>query len=501
MAGVAEIKEQLVRARLKQARVEAQNKIVGYRPCCVVCHPGACRCAVASKHLSFHQSRARNRFVFGSNSGGKSWLGVTELVIHATFNVHPFNGLTLVHPANHRLMFESFRMLEIYYIPLLKQWIPRSMLVGGSWSDAWNVKFSVLRLRNGDQIDALSYDVEVDKFETVSLHSCWADEKIPEDIYDATLGRLLRTNGYFWNTVTPVNGMPWILRRIWGVNEADMQSWVIGMDENPYLTVEAKDRICAQWSPEEREARRTGKPMQFQGLVYPELEESVHMTDAKPESHWPLLFVMDAHPRKPAQMVWMAVGPGGALLAIDELAMKGTPKELAEAIFRKEYALRQWIGGMGGVPQGPDRIYKGVRKRFIDLSALTLDSDIQDHYDLLAEFRKAGLPFSIANRSSKGYSDVKTYLYTDKTKPIGLFNQPMLRFCRGRVPQTWFSMTHLIYDEFQRRGSRDVKEKVKDWGKDPADCVRYLCVEHPTFEMNAAVVAYGGQEVVGCYTR
>lgn len=495
MNDVAEIKEQLVRARLRKSQIEQDHKIVGYTPCCVACHPAPCASGcLASKHLAFHRSTARNRFVFGGNSGGKTILGVSESVIHSTFNKHPWSGVDLPHPACHRVTFESYRMLESYYLPLFKEWMPRNMLIGGSWSDAFNVKFSLLRLKNGDQIDFMSYDIDTDKFETSTLHSCWADEKIPEDKYDAILARLLRTNGYFWNTVTPINGMPWILRRVWGVNNPDTQSWVIDMDENPWLQKAAKDRILAEWSPEEREARKSGKPMQFQGLVYPNLEESAHMTDDKPDTHWPLYFVMDAHTRKPAQMLWIAAGPGDRLLVVDEMEMKGTPKELAEAVFRKEYEIRQWIGG-------PSRAYKGTAYRWIDLSAITLDSDIQDHYDLLAEFRKVGLAFSQANRSGIGYSATKQYLYYDKTQPIGRFNQPLLKFCRGRVPRTWFSMSHLIYDEFQHKGSRDPKERVKDWGKDPADCVRYVCVQRPKHQMNAAPIAYGPENGAACYAR
>lgn len=487
---VQAIKTMLVKARARQKSIESDNKILGYVPCCTEHHPQRCSddCKT-SKHFDFHRSIARNRWVFGGNSAGKSRLGLAETVIHATFNKHPFSGVDLPHPAFHRIGFESFRNFESYYMPLLKEWIPKSMLLGGSWSDAYNVKYNLLKLTNGDLIDMLSFDMETGKFETSTLHTFWSDEKIPEDKYDATLARLLRTNGYFWSTVTALNGMPWILNRVWGVNNADTKTWEIDMDENPYLDAEAKRRIMAEWSPEEREARKSGKPMQFQGMVYTEIQESVHMTDAKPDPFWPIYFCMDAHPRKEAQMVWIAVGPGNRLLVIDELALKGTPQQLAEAIFRKEYALRSWIG----VP------FKGVTRRLIDLSAITLNSDIQDNYDLLAEFKKSGLLFTQANRSGIGYTMVKQYLSYDAAKPIGPFNQPMIHFCRNRVPKTWFSMTHIMYDEYRDRGSRDLKERVKDWGKDPADCVRYIVVDKPQYEPINRPVAYGGQGLAGCY--
>lgn len=364
--------------------------------------------------------------------------------------------------------------------------------MGNSWADAYNVKFSLLRLKNGDTIDALSYDMAVDKFESATIHDIWADEKMPEEIYDANLSRLLRTNGYLWNTVTPINGMPWIMTRVWGVDTKDTQCWVVDMDENPYITEEAKTRVLSQMSPEEREARKSGRPMQFQGVVYPEVQESIHITEKKPEPYWPLYFCLDAHPRKPAFGVWIAIGPDEGAIVIDEMELKGTPKELAHHIFHKEYEQRRWIGG------GP---FKGVQKRWIDLSALTQDSDIQMHYDLLSEFSKLGLPFSQANRSSVGYSMVKNYLSYDKTKPIGPFNKPMLYFSKGRVPKTWFSMTHILYDEYKNRAGKDPKEKVKDWGKDPADCVRYIMIEKPKYKPFMQSMGYGGTGLEGVYVN
>jgi len=264
------------------------------------------------------------------------------------------------------------------------------------------------------------------------------------------------------------------------------------MDENPYISKEAKDRVLSQMSPEEREARKSGRPMQFQGIVYPEIQESIHITEAKPAPFWPLYFCLDAHPRKAASGCWIAIDPGEAAYVIDEMELKGTPKELVAHILHKEFEIRRWIGG------GP---FRGVQKRWIDLSAITEDSDINMNYSLLSEFSKLGLSFSKANRSSLGYTTVKNYLSYDKTKPIGPLNKPMLYFCKGRVPKTWFSMTHILYDEYKNRQGKDPKEKVKDWGKDPADCVRYILIEKPRYQPLIKPVGYGTPGMEGTYVN
>lgn len=490
---VSYIKRSLAKALAEKERDKQENKIRYYLPACLAHFPKRCPddCS-SSKHISFHKSLARNRFVFGGNSSGKTILGLTEMVMRMCFSKHPYSGITLPHPAFHRIEFESFRNWESYYLPLLKEWIPKKMLLGDSWADAYNVKYNLLRLKNGDSCDALSFDMETGKFESSTIHDIWADEKMPEDVFDANLSRIIRTDGYLWNTVTPINGMPWIMTRVWGLDNPDSKTWVIDMDENPYISAEAKTRVLSQMSPEEREARKSGRPMQFQGVVYPEIQESIHITDKKPEPYWPMYFCLDAHPRKPAFGAWIAVGPDEGAIVIDEMEMKGTPRELANFIFHKEFEMRRWIGG------GP---FKGVQKRWIDLSALTQDSDIQMHYDLLAEFAKLGLSFSQANRSSVGYTTVKNYLSYDKAKAIGPFNKPMLYFAKGRVPKTYFSMTHILYDEYKNRQGKDPKEKVKDWGKDPADCVRYILIGKPQYAPYTKPMGYGGQGLEGAYVN
>lgn len=480
---ISHIKRSLARALAEKEKDRQENRIRYYIPACTLHHPKRCPVDCAhSKHLAFHQSLARSRFLFGGNSSGKTICGMTEMVMRMCFSKHPYNGLTLPHPAFHRIEFESFRNWESYYIPLLREWIPRNMLIGNSWSDAYNVKFNILRLKNGDSTDALSFDMEIGKFETATIHDIWADEKMPEDVHDANLSRVLRTDGYMWNTVTPINGMPWIMARVWGVDTPDTKTWVVDMDENPHITEEAKKRVLEQMSPEEREARKSGRPMQFQGIVYPEIQESIHITTKKPEPYWPIYFCLDAHTRKAAFGCWIAVDPGEAGYVIDEMEMKGTPRELAGHIFHKEYEIRRWIGG------GP---FRGVQKRWIDLSAIVGESEIQMNYDLLSEFSKLGLSFSKPNRSNVGYTIVKNYLAYDKTRPIGSFNKPMLYFCKGRVPKTYFSMTHILYDDYKHRQGKDPKEKVKDWGKDPADTVRYILIEKPRYQPFLKAVGYG----------
>ena len=131
---IGHIKRSLARALAEKEKDKQENRIRYDIPACMIHHPKRCPSdCLSSKHMAFHRSHKRNRFVWGGNSGGKTVLGMTEMVMRMCFSKHPYNGLQLPHPAFHRIEFESFRNWESYYLPLLKEWIPKSMLMSNKW--------------------------------------------------------------------------------------------------------------------------------------------------------------------------------------------------------------------------------------------------------------------------------------------------------------------------------------------------------------------------------
>ena len=97
----------------------------------------------------------------------------------------------------------------------------------------------------------------------------------------------------------------------------------------------------------------------------------------------------------------------------------------------------------------------------------------------LTEFQRAGMNFSLADNSEAGYNVVSSYLKWDKSKPLSTLNRPSVYFTKD-VPNTWYSMSHLMWDEFKFSQNHDTKEKVKDKDKDFADTVRYVLVMRPS---------------------
>src|SRR5258708_7922389 len=94
------------------------NKLLYYKPC-------------GEKHVAFHKSKAFIRAVFGGNRSGKTIAGLVELLFHACLKKHPFTHEVNRIPGRFRIFCQDFATIEKLMIPLLKEWIPLSLLQKG----------------------------------------------------------------------------------------------------------------------------------------------------------------------------------------------------------------------------------------------------------------------------------------------------------------------------------------------------------------------------------
>jgi hypothetical protein len=155
------------------------------------------------------------------------------------------------------------------------------------------------------------------------------DEPPEEGMYKANIRGLMDHDGRVWFTCTPLE-QPWIdtlfvpdlqeqIKSDIGV-EAQGDFWMMtgATDDNPYLTQKSIERVMAQYTPDERETRRSGVPRAYSGLVYKEARWEVHVRKdpppgwkawfAPPQDHT-LRFAIDYHPRKPHHVMFIATSP------------------------------------------------------------------------------------------------------------------------------------------------------------------------------------------------
>lgn len=484
-----ELEKQAIAAQELLDRVAA-NPLLTYIPCCAThggrkpddwpldeaWYPAKCPSFPCpdSKHIKFHSSNARIRFVLGGNRSSKTFTCAKEFLMLMSYKTHPFTKRPLRPGDRHgRILAQDYAIHEKKHIPEIKEWIPKNVLRDGikyatkqeAWENAYDSRNHVLHLVRNGWIDFLTYDQDPSKGESVDLDVWFADEEIPEEWFAACNSRLITRSGVGILGVTPLYGLSWSMRLLDSIDpNVEIFKWSIW--DNPYNSKKAVDEFIAQTSEHEREARVDGTLMDFKGLRYPQLTPASHLIDhVEPQAHWPVICTVDPHQRKGTFVTWAYVDPTDTVVFFDEMVIKGDVQTAVAAIRQREetHGARTQLRIMD--PAG-DKQVQGY-----GTSVTTLD-----------EFAREGMSFMLADNSNAGYNVVDEYLKYDATKPLSALNRPSALFTR-KCEKTWYAMSRLMWDDWKmnQRFSRDVKERVKDKDKDFPDCVRYTLVLRPTF--------------------
>ena len=435
------------------------EKIRFYSPC-------------SPKHLAFHSSSKLIRIVFGGNRSGKSYAGLSELLFRACFKKHPFTHEVNPIKGKYRIFVPTFKVEANFLIPLLQEYVPKRLLINKDWNDSYDSRNHILTLSTGTRIDIMSYDQETTGAASVELDGVWMDEECPERLFSETITRLISRKGKCWLTVTPLYNLTWALRYWEKSDDPNVEVFRLSIHDNKYLPEKEKQAIIANWPEHERAAREQGQFLEFSGLIYPELDNYVHLLDERTiDPSFPVVFAMDPHQRKGTYGVWAAITPNDDIICFDELHFKGTAKECVEEIHRKE-------------------CYHSARTilRVADPAINKQVSGYGSERTTEDEFRDAGMSFSYADNGSGGSNAVHEYLKFDKSKPVDSVNKPRLYFTKN-CKELWHDMTHFIWDEWRHGNElRDEKERPKDYLKDFPDCVRYIVAMRPSFHSNDAPV-------------
>lgn len=485
--------EQAAKASLEILQRYQTNPLLAYIPCCKE-HGGRkpddwpldanwipSRCPTNpcpdSKHIKFHLSKARIRFVLGGNRSSKTFTCAKEFLFRMTLKKHPLTGEVFRTGDRHgRILAQDYAIHEKKHIPEIYEWIPKLSLREWKYEtkrDAFDKSYDsrnhVLHLVNGGWIDFLTYDQDPSKGESVDLDAWFADEEIPEPWFDACNSRLITRRGIGIMGVTPLYGLSWSMRLL-DTTDTNLETFNWTIWDSPYNSKKDVDDFLRQASEATRESRETGALMDFKGLRYPQLNRDIHLIDFKePHPNWPVICAVDPHQRKGTYVTWAYVDPTDTVVFFDELHIKGTVKEAVKTIFEKEMTHKA-----------------RTLVRLIDPAADKQVEGYGEDISTLDSFEKEGMSFMLAFNARAGYDVVEEYLVYDKTKPLDSMNRPscyITRNCEG----LWYSMTRLMWDEFKlsQRFGRDPKEKVKDKDKDYPDCLRYTLAFRPSFSSSA----------------
>jgi phage terminase large subunit-like protein len=277
----------------------------------------------SDKQKAFHEMQQKARLYIGGNRSGKSLGSTIEGIFYVT-HTHPYRQ-TPEGPVRGRVVAVDFlNGVDKIILPLWKQWLPKKYLINGSWEDSYSRERHVLTLNNGSFVEFMSQDQDLDKFAGSSRHFVHFDEECPKSVWQECLARLVDTDGDWWMSQTPVQGMEWIFDDVYIPAKEGTKSIGIveaSMEDNPTLSQAAIDRYMESLSEEERLIRKNGQYIHLGGSVFPEFSPVTHCIPRghfKPTSRHRIIRTMDSGYTNPTVWLWLAVDEDGTIVVFKE---------------------------------------------------------------------------------------------------------------------------------------------------------------------------------------
>jgi phage terminase large subunit-like protein len=390
-------------------------------------------------------------------------------------------------------------------------WIPRDCLIDGDWDRSWTEKSRMLRTlyrhpENPDEVVGESiwvfnsYDQDPKDFASGDYHFVLLDEPPPLPIFRENQARTMRVNGRILMAMTwpddPTINVDWIFDEVYepgrpGPKRDETIDWIeISSLENRNLMTEAVTAQAERWDKRTRDVRIHGRPIRFTNRVHPlfseeqefycfacgdrvlvttagrcrqcdgtDVEAFQHVEEFDHSPSWPVIWVVDPHPRKPHMSIYVAVTPSNELWQVAELQAAVDPSALRvqcdelEQELQLDVRLRLMDPRMGGQPAGANR-----------------------ERNWLQEFAHAGLPCDPADPSDVGRGLLDEYLRPDFDT-----RRPRARV-HARCPNTIQQMKRFMWDDWRHNLDKSQKQRPKDKWDDYPACWRYVMNAKPDHE-------------------
>ena len=358
-----------------------------------------------NKQLAFHESTAKVRLFIGGNRSGKTHGAVAEDIYWLRGN-HPYRPIPDKQITGRVIGVDFINGVEKIIIPKFKQLLPPSLLINGSWEDSWSKQLRTLNLSNGNSVEFMSYDQDVDKFAGTSRDFIHFDEEPPQSIFNENRARLVDVNGDAWLSMTPLDGFTWTYEDLYlkGLDPDETAYFVVEVNthENTAVPPEALQLFLDSLPEEEKLAREKGQYMSVGGKIYKEFDPVKHVVPYDLEKiknlirqGWSLYESVDHGWNNPTAWEFAIVSPKNMpleIIVIDEhYRSEMTIDVHATEVFRKrglyglpyvttgdpamkqssaingisiidEYARHGIYIGVEGVPKGPGSVGVGVEK-------------------------------------------------------------------------------------------------------------------------------------------
>lgn len=298
---------------------------------------------VHEKQLAFHADKSRTRAVLGGNRSGKTYSAIVDDIIQAIDedvvpdHLRPYKRWQP--PFRCRIMAADFQhAMEVVIYEQVRQWVPYSQLVGGSWKTAFDKQQHILRFANGSWFQFMTYEQHVDMFRGAELERCHYDEEPPEDIYKENRKRLFTTRGDTIFSMTPEKGFTGIMTRILNSRHDDGVSVRhFTMFDNPWNSPADIEEFTRGMTEEEIRAAVYGEVVHFAGLVLSEWTNDCIVPQIEAGSLADSTVIVGIDPGiRFTGLVWIAFDKEDNALVFDSLKLENhTVDRVCEEIRKK----------------------------------------------------------------------------------------------------------------------------------------------------------------------
>jgi phage terminase large subunit-like protein len=382
-------------------------------------------------------------------------------------------------------------------------WIPKHCLIGGEWKKSWNERLRLLsvlyrdpddeRIIGQSTIQFMSYDQDSTDFASGDVHYCLHDEPPSKEIWNENVARVMRVNGTLVVAMTwpdnPAIAVDWIFDEIYDKANRDPDiAWInIWTTDNPHLDQTSIAKRAGQMDETTRRVRIYGEPIRFSNRIHPLfhdqemtwcftcgqrviqvagacgtcggtwIKQISHVTPIEPNPLYPVVHLLDPHPRKPHMMIWVQVDPNDDYHVITNAEVDGSAEDVEKTVdaIERKYGwmsvYRMIDPNMGRSPSGTER---GITW--------------QD------EFSNVGLVFDLADDSDVGRARLNDYL-----KPDPQIYRPRITFSPD-VSEVHHQLKRYVWAE-SRRLSGPQKQIPKPAYDDYPTLLKYLMNRMPTY--------------------
>lgn len=396
-------------------------------------------------------------------------------------------------------------------------WVPRRCLKDGQWDRSWSQKLRTLtvlcydperpeRAIGESMIQFMSTDQESEDFASGDYHEIVLDEPPKHGQWRESQARTMRVDGNITLAMTwpedPAIPVDWLIDEIYDkAKTSETTKWFeLVTTENDHLDQASVARQMADWDDDVIAVRIYGKPIRFSNLIHPEFTDSdVHwcfdckkraisveqgrcITCGSPQvvvfnhvddemtwkKHWPGVFILDPHPRKPHMWLHAVITPSDDVLIVNGDERDADPDDIASYIDAQErdlglnVALRLIDPNMGRSPA----------------SAKDRGKTWQDEFDA------AGLKCDLASDADTGRARINAYLKPDPdTRAPRLMVSPRASLLITQIKR-------YAWDEHKRDREKATKEKPRDKNDDGPTMLKYLFNHLPSFQELVDGAAY-----------